>query len=82
MCSQWSFKLLSLYSWERAPGIHWIGGWVGLGGVVCSTPSPQPGRPGHRISNPQRQVAKLYLQVLGFLLIIPYVGVFSAPTWR
>jgi hypothetical protein len=24
-----SFMSLPLYQWERAPGTHWIGGWVG-----------------------------------------------------
>jgi hypothetical protein len=47
-----SFKLRLLYPWERAPDIHWIGGWVGTRAVLETVvkrkiPSPR------RESNPR-----------------------------
>jgi hypothetical protein len=40
--------------WERAPFIHWIGGWVSLRAAVEERKFPSP----HRESNPRTPIAQ------------------------
>jgi len=52
------FMNWSLYPQERAPGTHWMGGWVGLRGSLdavakrknpCSCQESNPGHPAHSL---------------------------------
>jgi hypothetical protein len=62
-----SFTSRPLYSWERAHGTHWIGGWVGyragMEAVTEKFPAPPPGI---EPPNPDRPPQSQSLYWLGY----------------